>query len=491
MLMYVCTCHVSVCEFSHCLQQLSSFSSRRWVCLSAYLVCHLRDVPLCCGSSRFRTRKTYWSVFFCKLSFWDSCVGYQPHVHICIMSEGPRKRVAGGQLSRDDDGEGRADDEFVTTPQIADESEMANRRVVRVRRPDGAISAANTFAQGPSLFKNVPLGSDKEPPAFKMPFRADDTSKGTAAAFSFAAPASSSSQSSSSFGLPSTNKPSGFSFGGSTGSSATTGSTSKAPITFSFSGLPADDGRTPTEATSRFSFGTTSAPSTAEGKQASGFHFGFASAESPATAVTDEAPEKEPAPATTKVQAKAPVFGAGSFNFGSAVNSFVEARKKMQEDKSQELEADGEGEVKSGDAPKDDADGTSFGSEVVEQSARDVLATAPSKLYLFEKGEGDKPGRWAERGAGEAKLIAEESKAESGAHVHRLLVRGGYALNATLGKKLFTLSKTEAKHLILAVATSEGPHTYLLKFTGPNAEANTTKFSEAIKKVMQEVEKAA
>lgn len=195
--------------------------------------------------------------------------------------------------------------------------------------------------------------------------------------------------------------------------------------------------------------------------------------------------------ATSAAQPKAPVFGAGSFNFGAAVNSFVEARKKMQEERGQESEADGEGEDKGSDAPKDDADGTGFGSEVVEQSARDVLATAPSKLYLFEKGEGDTPGRWAERGAGEVKLIAEEKKAEVGVHVHRLLVRGGYALNATVGKNLFTLSKTEAKHLILAVATSEGPHTYLLKFTGPNAEVNTTKFSEAIKKIIQEAEKAA
>ncbi|TPP49537.1 NUP50 (Nucleoporin 50 kDa) family protein [Leishmania donovani] len=323
------------------------------------------------------------------------------------MSEGPRKRVAGAQLSRDDDGEGRADDEFVTTPQVADESEMANRRVVRVRRPDGATSSANAFARGPSLFKDVSLGSDKEPPVFKMPFGAGDASKGTAAAFSFAAPASSSSKSSSSFGLPPTTKPSGFSFGGSTASPATTGTSTTPKTPFSFGGLPTDGSSATTGTTSSFSLGTNSAPSVTASTPAGGFSFGFAPA-----------------------------------------------------------------------------------NEVVEQSARDVLATAPSKLYLFEKGEGDTPGRWAERGAGEAKLIAEK-KAEAGVHVHRLLVRGGYALNATVGKNLFTLSKTEAKHLILAVATSEGPHTYLLKFTGPNAEVNTTKFSEAIKKIMQDAEKAA
>ncbi|CAJ1994018.1 protein of unknown function - conserved [Leishmania donovani] len=406
------------------------------------------------------------------------------------MSEGPRKRVAGAQLSRDDDGEGRADDEFVTTPQVADESEMANRRVVRVRRPDGATSSANAFARGPSLFKDVSLGSDKEPPVFKMPFGAGDASKGTAAAFSFAAPASSSSKSSSSFGLPPTTKPSGFSFGGSTASPATTGTSTTPKTPFSFGGLPTDGSSATTGTTSSFSLGTNSAPSVTASTPAGGFSFGFAPAKSSATAPTDEAPAKEPAPATATALPKALVFGAGSFNFGSAVNSFVEARKKMQEEKGPESEADGEGEDKGGDAPKDDADGTGFGSEVVEQSARDVLATAPSKLYLFEKGEGDTPGRWAERGAGEAKLIAEK-KAEAGVHVHRLLVRGGYALNATVGKNLFTLSKTEAKHLILAVATSEGPHTYLLKFTGPNAEVNTTKFSEAIKKIMQEAEKAA
>nr|VDZ49838.1 hypothetical_protein_conserved [Leishmania donovani] len=323
-----------------------------------------------------------------------------------------------------------------------------------------------------------------------MPFGAGDASKGTAAAFSFAAPASSSSKSSSSFGLPPTTKPSGFSFGGSTASPATTGTSTTPKTPFSFGGLPTDGSSATTGTTSSFSLGTNSAPSVTASTPAGGFSFGFAPAKSSATAPTDEAPAKEPAPATATALPKALVFGAGSFNFGSAVNSFVEARKKMQEEKGPESEADGEGEDKGGDAPKDDADGTGFGSEVVEQSARDVLATAPSKLYLFEKGEGDTPGRWAERGAGEAKLIAEK-KAEAGVHVHRLLVRGGYALNATVGKNLFTLSKTEAKHLILAVATSEGPHTYLLKFTGPNAEVNTTKFSEAIKKIMQEAEKAA
>ncbi|KAG5465205.1 hypothetical protein LSCM4_00658 [Leishmania orientalis] len=406
------------------------------------------------------------------------------------MSEGPRKRLAGGQLTRDDDGEGRADDDFVTTPQVADDSEMANRRVVRVRRPDGATSTANAFTSGASLFKDVALASDKEPSVAKMSFGTGSTSKGTATAFSFSAPTSSSSQSSSFSGLPPTTTPSGFHFGGGATSSATTGSSAAPTIPFSFVGSTTSESKAPTGVAGSFSFGTNSAPSSGAGKPTGGFSFGFAPFKSPSTTTTDEAPAREQ-PATATAQPKAPIFGAGSFNFGSAVNSFVEARKKIQEEKSEKMADDGEGEDDGDDAPKDDADGTGFGSEIVEQSARDVLVTSPAKLFLFEKGEGGAGGRWVERGAGEAKLIAEEKKAEAGVCVYRLLVRGGYALNATVGKNLFTLSKTEAKHLILAVATSEGPRTYLLKLTGPNAEANTTKFSEAIKKIMQEAEKAA
>ncbi|KAG5464465.1 hypothetical protein LSCM1_00654 [Leishmania martiniquensis] len=405
------------------------------------------------------------------------------------MNEGPRKRLAGGQLTRDDDGEGRADDEFVTTPQVADDSEMANRRVVRVRRLERG-SAASAYTGGPSLFKDVALASDKEPPVVKMSFGASSARKGTAAPSAFSA-ARSPSNPSPAVGLAANTTPSGFHFGGSTSSAATTGSSATPTAPFSFGESATNVSRAPTGVTGSFSFGSASAPLSGASKSAGGFSFGFASVKSPLTTTADETAAKELAPETATAQPKAPVFGAGSFNFGSAVNSFVEARKKIQEEKSEKLAADGEGQDSGDDAPKDDAEGTGFGSEIVEQSARDVLATSPSKLFLFEKGEGETPGRWVERGAGEAKLIAEEKKSEAGVYVHRLLVRGGYALNATVRKNLFTLSKTEARHLILAVATSEGPRTYLLKLTGPNAEANTTKFSEAIKKIMQESEKAA
>ncbi|CAJ1038738.1 hypothetical protein Q4I30_008370 [Leishmania utingensis] len=327
---------------------------------------------------------------------------------------------------------------------------------------------------------------DKEKPLFKVPFVAGKESKSTVTSFSFAAPESSASQPSPSFGFPTSTTPSESNLGGSTTCPEVTGSSTKPAIPFSFGGSQANNSSAPTGMASSFCFHTSTAPSSAMKKPVSDFSVGFLPAKSSTTTTTEEAPAKEPTAVTETAQPKAPIFGAGSFNFGSAVNSFVEARKKMQEEnKDQNLGADDDD-----DAPKDGADGTGFGSEIVEQSAREVLATAPSKLFLFEKGKGDTPGRWVEHGRGEAKLVAEE-KTESRVHVHRLLVRGGYSLNATVGKNLFTLSKAEARHLIVAVATSEGPHTYLLKFTGPNAEANTTKFSEAIKKIMQEETEAA
>ncbi|KAG5490778.1 hypothetical protein JKF63_00900 [Porcisia hertigi] len=407
------------------------------------------------------------------------------------MSEGLRKRFAGDQLTRDDDGESRADEEFLTTPQVADESEMATRRVVRVRRTDRG-SSSSAFANTPSLFKDVAVASDKEPPAFKVSFGAGSVVKGTAVGGSPAALASSSTQPTSSLVHPPATTPTAFRFGGNATAPATAESSKTPTISFPLGASTTDSGNGSTKMGSSF-FGSTSASSGTASSSAGGLSFGFGSAGIPSATKTDEPPSKEPAPAvsTAMAEPKAPVFGAGSFNFGSAVNSFVEARKKIQEEKHDQIsEADGGGDDNSDKAPKDDADGSGFGSEIVEQAARNVLATAPSKLFVFAKGDGDAPGRWVERGIGEAKIIAEEKKTEAGVHVHRLLVRGGYALNATVGKNLFTLSKTEAKHLILAVATSEGPHTYLLKFTGPNAEANTKKFSEAIKQIMEEPEKA-
>ncbi|KAK7201610.1 NUP50 (Nucleoporin 50 kDa) [Novymonas esmeraldas] len=430
------------------------------------------------------------------------------------MSGDSRKRVATTQLTRDDgDGDRRGDDDFVTAPQIADSSEMSTRRVVRVRRGPDEPASARSFANTPSLFKDIAGPTETAPTTSKWGIGANEAGKGAPTPFfSFGATTAASSSSSTAAAPASSAAPtataapsSGFSFGsGGTAGPATTAAAGTPPIAFSFGGQPSSGGggsnnNAAAGTASGFSFGTgvAAAPTTAGVEAGSGFSFGFppstSSSQPPNAAETATAAAESAAPKTATATATAPVFGSGSFNFGVAVNSFVEARKKLHEESKDAVQEAGDGDSANDgdDAPKGDGNGTGFGSEIVEPTARDVVASGPSKLFLFEKGDDGAAGHWVERGAGDAKLVAEEPKTAAGARVHRLLVRSGYSLNATLGKNLFALSKTEAKHLILAVATSAGPRTYLLKFTGPNAETNTATFSEAIKKVMQEVEKAA
>lgn len=415
------------------------------------------------------------------------------------------KRAAESQLTRDDDGDERADDEFVTTPQIADATEMSMRRVVRVRRPEGGSSSTTTTASSggsSGFFKDAAVAAGSAAPTkptFGFNFGTSASGSGgstattaTPATFSFgAAPAEGAPKPATGFGFgfPSTTTASGakpaFSF-----------SAAPAPSTSTSASEAKEDGEkataAPTTATAAtpiaFTFG--SAPPTSDDaakKPAATFSFGFPTTAAPATADGASSAEKKP------------LFGAGTFNFGNAVNSFVAARTKMQEE-AKEGKQENKAEATAADAKdadndnNDDDDDTpdpaGFGSEIVEPTARDVLATAPSKLYLFEKGEDGKAGRWAERGSGDAKLVSQPKAGNAAEHLYRLLVRGGYSLNATIKKNTFTLSKTEAKHLILLVATAEGPQTYLLKFTGPSAEANTTTFSAALKKVVEEVSKA-
>ncbi|KPA81778.1 hypothetical protein ABB37_04058 [Leptomonas pyrrhocoris] len=409
------------------------------------------------------------------------------------------KRAAETQLTRDNDGEDRAEEEFVTTPQIADESEMATRRVVKVRRPE-ASSAKPTSGSTSGFFKDAATAASSAAPAkptfgFKFDSSSNgggNSSTGTATAFSFGPTPATAAATKPTFGFPASSATagasSGFSFGNKAAPTATTSTSSFTAATTATSGGGSSSSANPIA----FSFGAAPpASGDAAKKPATGFNFGL-----PATAATTATTASAPGTGSATKEDEKPVFGAGSFNFGSAVNTFVAARNKMQEEAKEAKPGSSEGKTeKNGadgeeDEDEDKPDPAGFGSEIVEQTARDVLVTAPSKLYLFEKGEDGTAGRWTERGTGDAKLISQPNAADADEHIYRLLVRGGYSLNATIKKNTFTLSKTEAKHLILLVATAEGPHTYLLKFTGPSAEANTTKFSEELKKVVAEVSKA-
>jgi hypothetical protein len=396
------------------------------------------------------------------------------------------KRAAENQLTRDDDGEDHAEDDFVTTPQVADKEEMATRRVVKVRRPEGSEKTSSSGTTS-GFFKDAATAAGNAAPAkpafgfgFGTGSNNSSTSSGAPAktmnGFSFGAPASSADATKPVFGFPTTTTSapaSGFNFG----NTSSTALSSSPSTTFSF-GTKADStatGNSSGSTTTTFSFGA------AANKPSTGFSFGLPT--NTATASTADG-ESKPSAAAPPGDDKKALFGAGSFNFGSAVNTFVAARNKMQQEGKEAIPDDGDH-----DGEDDKPDPAGFGSEIVEQTERDVLATAPSKLYLFEKGEEGKAGRWAERGTGEAKLISQPKADEAKGHVYRLLVRGGYSLNATIKKNTFSLSKTETKHLILLVAAAEGPQTYLLKFTGPAAEANTTKFSDELKKVVEEVSK--
>lgn len=403
------------------------------------------------------------------------------------------KRAAESQLTRDDDGEGRADDDFVTTPQVADTAAMATRRVVKVRRPEGGSSSSATTGSGSStgFFKDAATAASNAAPAkpafgFGFGFGANSTSSTdktatTTNAFSFGGTTTTAGSAKPTFSFPSTVSTSTAALSLGPKSEGSTSATA-APPTFSFGAAAPASGDAAKKPTTGFSFGglTSTMNTTAT------------TANTTASSASSSAEDKETAKATAPTDEKKAVFGAGSFNFGSAVNSFVAARAKMQEE-AKETKTNQEGSeataaVDGHDEDKPDPAG--FGSEIVEQTARDVLVTAPSKLYVFEKGDEGKAGRWAERGVGDAKLISQPKEGEDKGHIYRLLVRGGYSLNATIKKNTLSLSKAEAKHLILLVATADGPQTYLLKFTGPSAEANTTRFSEELKKVLAEVSKA-
>lgn len=362
-----------------------------------------------------------------------------------MSGEPSRKRTADTQISKDDyDNDDRDNETFVVTPQVADEAEMATRRVVRVRRPE----PSSTPSTGKGFFKNLSTTTPAAAPAFKSTFGEASTS--TTPSFGFTSKAMDGSA---------TNHTPAFSFGSvateacksafSCGASATTDAAKKAeaPATFCFGSPPPPSGSGTTAAKPVFTFGAAPAATTApvEGKA-------------------------EDSEATAE---KKPIFG--SFCFASAVTSFAEARQKLDADrKPEEMDTPqkelAEAHEEDGDVP------TVFTGQSVVVSAGEVLTSAPVKLYSFDK-EGN---MWVGCGEGLAKLKFEDGEDQKA--VYRMLVRDGYSLNAKLGKNLIVLGKEAEKHIIFSIANKEGAlTTYLMKFTGNNAETNAKVFIEKLK----------
>lgn len=387
--------------------------------------------------------------------------------------------MAGGELTKDNADNDSGDDEFVTTPQIADGEEMATRRVVKVRRPAGGAPDA-TGNSASSAMKVSGLFSGLS--AAVAPSSAAGSTTTTAMA---------------------TTTTSGL--------SPPLPSTVAAKPVFGFSSISSRGDQQPVAPAATFGFGTprrdsgssvgpvgaSASTESGSGERAAPVPsalFGLTAAVKGGGVAPAETPAVSAEGGAVAATSAKPIFGAGAFSFSSAVNSFVEARKKMQEEKTADGDASGDAKVSDDDKADDDSgESPVFGVEVTESAARDVLASAPTKLYRYEKAEGEATGKWAERGAGEAKLICQEVSGGDDAppkRVYRLLVRGGYAMNATLGKNRFTISKAEEKHLIVAIASAEGPQTYLINFTGSNAVASAKKFSEELKRAITEADKS-
>uniref|UniRef100_A0A0A9X418 Retinoid-binding protein 7 n=1 Tax=Lygus hesperus TaxID=30085 RepID=A0A0A9X418_LYGHE len=75
-------------------------------------------------------------------------------------------------------------------------------------------------------------------------------------------------------------------------------------------------------------------------------------------------------------------------------------------------------------------------------------------------------------------------------YIYRFLVRDGYSLNVTIAYHTLVIVKEEQKYIIFTVNTSSGLQTYLLKFTGPNAESDCVKITTELKNANRAVEEA-
>lgn len=369
------------------------------------------------------------------------------------------KRMADTRPSRDDDDDRydeRVSEEFVTTPQIADAEELAKRRMVSVKRTvasaasPAAGSGGISGSGGGGFFGGVTTSI--APPttgfSFGVGAKKDEAPK-----------------------LP----PSTFGFGSSgTPGDKKEGGSTPAPSGFGFGAPPASEAP-------KFSFGfPAAAPASASAAPVS---FGFGSKGS------DAAAKPEPGKFT---------FGSSvKYNFSEGVSSFAEAQRKLMEENkanvasdSAPAKVDGDGEGKDTGEDTDVPNPLSGASSIVTLSG-EVLASGPSKLYVFDK-EGAK---WKEHGEGDAKVKKDVVPTEDGGEakkggktVYRLMVRDGYSLNAVVSKKGFVLSKESEKHFVFSIAVEGGVETYLLKFTGTSAETTAKKVMEEVKKAINAAE---
>ncbi|EAN78263.1 hypothetical protein, conserved [Trypanosoma brucei brucei TREU927] len=175
------------------------------------------------------------------------------------------------------------------------------------------------------------------------------------------------------------------------------------------------------------------------------------------------------------------LFG-GAHSFGNAVNSFVAAKERLA--KAAE-ETDDKGATV--DSPVSPTPGDALANaDPVSVATGEVVATIPSKLYLFKSDTKS----WSDCGVGEAKIKKHESNGgedKSGGspkYFYRLIVRDGYALNTPLSKN-FILTKSEDTHATFSFPVGTKVVTYLLKYTGANAAECGPAFSKALKETLK------
>lgn len=244
---------------------------------------------------------------------------------------------------------------------------------------------------------------------------------------------------------------------------------------------------------SAFGFGSNTPSSSGTHSAASGFSFNVKSSSptgaAPPPAFSFGLPAATAPPVSDGKGEAKPLFGAGAFNFGSAVSSFAEARKKMEEEREKHPGKE-DGDAGMSDAGDSEAEQSTpgFGGGSVAVETGESLAVVPCKLFSFDKAS----KQWIERGIGDAKVkrqrvpLAGDGAGED--FVYRLLVRDGYSLNVTIGKNRLVVSKVEPTHVIFTVPSSEGPVTYLLRFTGPNATEGGKAFAEELNRVVKVVD---
>lgn len=353
------------------------------------------------------------------------------------MSDG-RKRFAENQGSRD----GRdVEEEFITTPQIATAEQMAQRRVVTVRRPAAAVAPGASATAAPSA--DAPTPTPAAPAAEAKPATSSSPFGSVLGSFSSIRPAAEGAAK-------------GFSFGG-------FGGTPTAPPA---TAQPAEQASAPKPAFS-FSFGAPAPTAAAPAAPATApMSFSFGAPASTASA----------APAATAAK-PAFSFGGGNFNFGAAVSNFAAAREQQRQEQSKPVD-DNNTDDADEDPEKEEAIGGGAASKLAavelvtgeEDERTEIEVTA--KLQQFQASD----KQWHDRGAGPLKLNLRSN--DKGEHSSvRFVMRDAKMkkalLNVNVQPVAFRFGQRGEKFFAFSAMEETTVATYLVRVQGTNAVEET------------------